>query len=266
MPNSASPNRTVLITGGSSGIGFELARLFARDRYEIILVAKDADRLAEAQSTLQNEFQVAVQIIALDLSTPSAATALFDRVRRLDRSVDVLVNNAGFGVYGFFSETDLRAEVDMIAVNVTLLTELTKLFLPAMLRRGQGRILNVASTAAFQPGPLMAVYYASKAYVLSFSCALANETQGTGVTVTTLCPGPTRTRFQIRAELTETRLFNGVVMSAESVAACGYRGLQRGTLVVVPGLWNKLLALGSRISPRRFVVKVARRLQENRRK
>lgn len=255
---------SVLITGGSGGIGFELARLFARDNCSIILVARESQKLEDAAARLREEFGVEVQTISIDLSLPSAPASVFDRVTRLGKRVDLLVNNAGFGVYGFFVESDVRKEIDMINVNVLALTQLTQMFLVGMIQRGHGRILNVASTAAFQPGPLMSVYYATKAYVLSFSSALANETAGTGVTVTTLCPGPTKTEFQVRADLTETRLFNGVVMSAEAVARAGYRGMRHGKLMVVPGLLNKTLAFGVRLAPRPVLLRVARWLQGQR--
>ena len=179
--------------------------------------------------------------------------------------VDVLVNDAGFGVYGPFSQTDGAKELEMIQVNISALTHLTKLFLPAMLERRCGRILNVASTAAFQPGPLMAVYYASKAYVLSFSEALANELAGTGVTVTALCPGPTDTEFQKQAGLEKTRLFsNPFVRDARSVARAGYEGMLSGKRIVIPGVANRLLAQSVRFAPRRFVTAIARSLQEQR--
>jgi short-subunit dehydrogenase len=179
--------------------------------------------------------------------------------------VDVLVNNAGFGLNGRFAETDLDRELAMIQVNIAALTHLTKLFLKPMVERGRGRILNVASTAAFQPGPLMAVYYASKAYVLSFSEAIAEELGGTGVTVTALCPGPTATGFAEAAEMTNSRLFKlKKPMTSMDVAKAGYRAMQRGKRIVVTGAMNKLLAQSVRISPRALVTKVTRTLQENR--
>ena len=179
-------------------------------------------------------------------------------------SVDVLVNDAGFGVYGPFAETAIGKELEMIQVNVMALTHLTKLLLAGMRARRAGRILNVASTAAFQPGPLMAVYYASKAYVLSFTEALANELAGSGVTVTALCPGPTITEFQKHAGVAQTRLFRSMlVMNASEVARAGYEGMLRGKRLVIPGVGNRLLVQALRVSPRSFVTAAARRVQES---
>jgi uncharacterized protein len=177
-------------------------------------------------------------------------------------AVDILVNNAGYPVFGLFTQTNLRMELDMLQVNVVALTALTKLFLRGMVERRSGRILNLASTAAFEPGPLMAVYYASKAYVLSFSEALANELRGTGVTVTALCPGPTRTGFQERGAMEDSRLVNGTIADARSVALAGYRGLMRGKTIVIPGFSNKLVPWVVRLSPRAVVPRVVRRMQE----
>jgi short-subunit dehydrogenase len=174
----------------------------------------------------------------------------------------VLVNNAGFPVFGMFTETNLETELEMLQVNVVALTQLTKLFLKGMIERRYGRILNLASTAAFEPGPLMAVYYASKAYVLSFSEALANELRGTGVTVTTLAPGPTRTGFQKRGQLEDSRLVQGQIADAHSVALAGYRGLMAGKTLVIPGFANKLIPWIVRVSPRGVVTRVVRRMQE----
>jgi short-subunit dehydrogenase len=188
---------------------------------------------------------------------------VFDRVTNAGLRVDILVNNAGSGLGGAFAETDLATELRMINLNVTALTHLTKLFLPGMLERGAGRILNVASTAAFVPGPFMAVYYATKAYVLSFSEALAEELTGTGVTVTALCPGPTATGFQSAARIEGARLFRMPgVSDAATVARLGFSGLMRGKRIVIPGLLNKLLPQIVRVSPRRLVTLVSRFLQE----
>src|SRR5206468_12638550 len=177
--------------------------------------------------------------------------------------IEVLVNNAGFGLGGEFAETEVTRELEMIQVNIAALTHLTKLFLPAMIRRRSGRILNVASTAAFQPGPLMAVYYATKAYVLSFSEAIADELRDSGVTVTALCPGPTDTGFAVAARLESSRLFNmAKPMSSAAVARVGYEAMKRGKRVVIPGMRNKLLAQSIRVTPRRMVTTFVRKLQE----
>lgn len=256
-------NKTVLITGPTAGIGYELAKLFAKDGHELILVARNKQRLDEIKEKFEKRYSVPVKIIDKDLSKPSAPQEIFDVLKKDSQPVDILVNNAGFGNYGFFSETDLQAELEMIQLNIASLTHLTKLFLKPMIRNGSGRILNVASTAAFQPGPLMAVYYASKAYVLSFSEALANELNGTGVTVTALCPGPTRTEFQKRAEIEGTPLVSGnLIMDAETVAKEGYQALMKGKAVIIPGFKNKAIVFSVRLSPRAFVTKMVRSIQE----
>jgi short-subunit dehydrogenase len=211
-------SKAALITGASGGIGYELALLFARDGFDCIVVARSRDKLSELATRLESEFRVKTLVIAKDLSRPTAVDEIYEEVTAASKQVDVLVNNAGFPVFGLFVETDLQVELEMLQVNVIALTALTKLFLKGMIERRAGRILNLASTAAFVPGPLMAVYYASKAYVLSFSEALANELRGTGVTVTVLAPGPTRTGFQKRGVMEDSRLVQGEIADAASVA------------------------------------------------
>lgn len=253
-----------LVTGPSSGIGLELATLLARDRHDLVLVARSREKLEEIGRGLTEEYGVTATVLARDLADPASPGVIADEIAARGIAVDILVNNAGFGVYGFFAKTPLEKELEMIQVNVTALTHLTKLFLPGMISRKQGRILNVASTAAFQPGPLMAVYYATKAFVLSFSEALANETRETGVTVTALCPGPTVTDFQKQAGLEDTALFNNpFVMSAAEAARAGYEGMTRGRRVVIPGLANAILVQGARVAPRRLTTAIARRFQES---
>lgn len=254
----------VLITGASSGIGYELAKRFARDGRDLVLVARSRERLEEIGRELSGPTGVSVKLIAKDLSRPRAALDVFDELRRESLRIGVLVNCAGFGSFGPFAKADQEAEREMMQVNMIALTELTRLFVAEMLRAGEGRILNVASTAAFQPGPMMAVYYATKAYVLSFSEALAEELRGSGVTVSALCPGPTHTGFGGRAGMERARLFRAGVMDAAAVADAGYRGLLRGERVIVPGLRNKLLALSVRVSPRRLVTAIVRWLHEER--
>ena len=257
---------TALVTGASSGIGWELARALAEDGHDLVLVSRNGPRLEKLARDLESAGNVRVRALARDLSDPAAPASIAKELATAGVAIEVLVNNAGFGVYGPFAETSGDQELDMIRLNVTAVTDLTKLFLPGMLERRRGRILNVASTAAFQPGPLMAVYYATKAYVLSFSEALANELQGSGVTVTALCPGPTITNFQKRARMERTRLFSSPLsMEARSVARAGLSGMKRGRRVVIPGIGNKLLVQSVRFSPRRLVAMVARAIQENRR-
>ena len=255
-------SKTALITGASGGIGYELALLFARDRFDCILVARSKDKLQELAARLETEYRVKTLVIPRDLSKPSAVDEIYEEVTAASMGVDVLVNNAGFPVFGLFNETDLQAELEMLQVNVSALTALSKLFVKGMVERRAGRILNLASTAAFEPGPLMAVYYASKAYVLSFSEALANELRGTGVTVTALCPGPTRTGFQKRGVMEDSRLVQGNIADAASVALAGYRGLMAGKTIVIPGFSNKLIPWVVRLSPRGVVTRVVRRMQE----
>ena len=255
-------SKTALITGASGGIGYELALLFARDGFDCILVARSHDQLNALAARMESEFRVKTLVLPKDLSKASAVDEIYEQVSAASMPVDVLVNNAGFPVYGLFTETDLDTELQMLQVNVVALTQLTKLFLRGMIERRYGRILNLASTAAFEPGPLMAVYYASKAYVLNFSEALANELHGTGVTVTTLAPGPTRTGFQKRGRLEDSRLVQGNIGDAPSVALAGYRGLMAGKTLVIPGFSNKLIPWIVRISPRGVVTRVVRRMQE----
>ncbi len=255
-------NKTALITGASSGIGYELALLFARGGYDCILVARSQDKLRELADRLEREHHIKTLVVGKDLSKPTAVDEIYEEVTAAGLAVDVLVNNAGFPVFGLFVETDLMIELEMLQVNVVALTALTTLFLKGMVERRAGRILNLASTAAFLPGPLMAVYYASKAYVLSFSEALANELRGTGVTVTALCPGPTRTGFQKRGVMEDSRLVQGSIADAASVALAGYRGLMAGKTVVIPGFSNKLVPWVVRLSPRGVVTRVVRRMQD----
>jgi uncharacterized protein len=259
--------KTALITGASFGIGLELARIFAREGYNLVLVARSADKLRQLASELEKAHGARSLILAIDLTDSGAPAYVLDQTTRADIPVDVLVNNAGFGQYGMFAENDLEDCLRQIQLNVTTLTHLTRLYLPAMIERAKverksGRILNVASTAAFQPGPLMAVYYATKAYVLHFSEAIANELQETGVTVTCLCPGPTATEFQERAHISGIRLTKYGTMDARTVAEDGYRALTTGKPVVISGFKNWLVAQSVRFAPRRMVAAVARKLQE----
>lgn len=263
------PRHAALVTGASGGIGEALAKLFARDGYDLVLVARDRARLERVGEALKAEYGVGYLAVPADLTDPAAPEHVRHAVHHAGWQVEALVNNAGFGLFGPFVKTDgeapteLRRELEMIQVNVAALTHLTKLFLPAMVERGRGRVMNVASTAAFQPGPLMAVYYASKAYVLSFGEALAVELKGTGVTVTTLCPGATRTEFQKTASMEGSRLFSSpLVMDADEVAAVGYHGMQRGKAVVIPGAVNRLMAGGVRLVPRGLAARLAKMAQE----
>jgi len=254
--------QTALITGASAGIGRELARLFAADHYNLVLVARTGPRLAQFADELQHEFGITAKSFPLDLTAASSLQFLFDQLARENIAVEVLVNNAGYGMRGAFAEIPTDESLGQIQLNITALTHLTKLFLRPMIERRSGKILNVASTAGFQPGPLMAVYYATKAYVISFSEALANELQGTGLTVTCLCPGPTDTEFQGRAGTEDSLLKRLRPMTAKAVARDGYRGLMKGKPLVISGFRNWLLAESLRISPRRVVTAVSRKILE----
>jgi len=252
-----------LITGASSGIGYELAKLFARDRHNLVLVARNRDKLTQFASELQDQFGISAKAMALDLAAAPAPQFLFDQLQRDGIFVDILVNNAGYGAFGEFAQMPENEILGQIQLNVTALTHLTKLFLAPMLDRHDGKIMNVASTAAFQPGPMMAVYYATKAYVLSFSEALANELHDTGVTVTCFCPGPTDTNFQKRAGMENSRLVKQIgATDAETVARDGYRGLLAGRTVVISGMRNWMVAESVRFAPRRLVTAISRWVQE----
>ncbi len=240
-----------LITGATVGIGWELARLFARDNTPLILVARDEQRLRQRQQELQDAFRIPVEILPMDLSVCGAGKQLFQEVQQRQWTVTTLVNNAGFGLVGEYLQTDGERELQMVHLNILALQELTKLFALTFQQRGGGRILNVASTAAYFPGPRMAVYYASKAFVLSYSEALHYELRPYGITVTTLIPGPTRTEFQERSGMGRAKLTRLLVMmDAAAVARAGYRGLQRGKRVVIPGIMNKLSVWSTRLVPR----------------
>jgi short-subunit dehydrogenase len=254
-----------LITGASSGIGLELAKLFARDGHDLVLVARREDRLRELAAGLASRGGVRATVIAADLADPAAPPEIARRVAAAGLDVQFLVNNAGYGLAGGFAQTDGATELRMIQVNVAALTHLTKLFLPGMVARRRGAILNVGSTAGFVPGPFMAVYYATKAYVISFSEALAEEERDSGVTVTVLCPGATRTEFQAKTGLdVDARLFRGPwVADAASVARAGYVGMLRGKRMVIPGLVNTVMIQSLRLAPRALLARIARRLQES---
>jgi hypothetical protein len=254
--------QTALITGASGGIGLDLAECFARDGYDLILTARSESALRNAAERLAGEFGVKATPIALDLGAIGGGTRLAEETERRGLAVDVLVNNAGYGHAGALTSSDLETQLGMIDLNDRALVELTHLFWGDMLAKGRGGVLNVASTAAFQPGPLMAVYYASKAFVLSFSEALWEEARGTGVKVSCLCPGPTTTGFRERAGTGATRLASSSQpMPSMDVAREGYLGFQRNKRVVVTGARNAVLAAATRFLPRVLVLRLVRNLQ-----
>ena len=251
-----------LVTGASMGLGAEFARLLASEGYDLVLTARSADKLGAIKKEVEGLHGVRAHVLVHDLADPRAPLALYDEVRAAGLDVDVLVNNAGFGMYGLFYQSDLQNELDMIQVNITSLVNLTKLFVRDMVARKRGRILNVASTAGFQPGPLQSVYYASKAFVLSFTEAIANELHGTGVTATALCPGPTPTEFQKRANVGRVRGLRLMMrVSPDVVVRAGYHGMRKGKPVVVPGTLNNVIIFLLRLSPRRMVTAAVRRIQ-----
>ncbi len=260
-------NKTAVITGASSGIGVELARLLARDGYDLVITARRAERLRDLADELSLACDVAVHIIQLDLAQPGAAVSLWREISACAPEIEVLVNNAGFGDAGEFAHEQPERIESMIQLNIAALTALTRLALPGMIARQSGKILNIASLAGLSPGgPCMSVYFASKSYVLSFSRGIRRELRGTGVSVTALCPGPTRTGFEEAARAQNTLLFKWTTpMEPGAVARAGYRGMQRGAAVVLPGWLNKLMALSVRLSPAAAVLEVNRYLLAERR-
>ncbi|MBY6038010.1 SDR family oxidoreductase [Fictibacillus nanhaiensis] len=255
-------HKTVLITGASSGIGLEFASIFAKDGYHIILTARNETRLQDIARDLKTKHNTEVTVIAKDLSLNEGAEELTAELLAKGIEIDVLINNAGFAAYGPFDETSWKEEKDMIQVNIMALTALTKQLLPGMIKRNSGKILNVASTAAFQPGPLMAVYYATKAYVLSFSEAINYEVRDTNVSVTALCPGATATNFEKRASLESSKLFQSGAMDAHEVALSGYKALMEEKALIIPGSKNKVLANLVRFLPRKTVLNIVHYVQD----
>jgi uncharacterized protein len=255
--------KIALITGASSGIGQELAYEFAKNGHDMVLIARSAEKLQQLAVDIQSKHAVKTHVLAIDLSNPDAAKAVYDWCMAQNLAIDYLVNNAGFGDFGFFTASDWSKQRQMIDLNITTLTYLTHLFVPAMVARKYGRVMQVASTAAFQPGPTMSVYYATKAFVLHFSEAIGNELTGSGVTVTALCPGATESGFQTAASMEESRLVKGrkLPTSAE-VARYGYRAMMKGKSVAIHGWMNYLMANSVRFTPRALVVKVARWIQD----
>lgn len=254
--------QTVLITGASGGLGLALAHRFAKDGFDLILTARSADKLDTAKAAIETAHGVRVTSIPLDLGAPHAAKTLMAAVEEQGLRVDILVNNAGFGDFGAFADSDIDKQSAMVQLNVTALMELTHAVLPSMRQHGRGKILNVASIAAFQQGPYMSVYYATKAFVLSFSQALAYELKNSGITVTTLCPGPIDTAFVQAADLGRSKLFRSLpVSTAQAVADYGYKALMKGKTVAVHRLLNKLLVFSVRFVPRSLVSKTICKIQ-----
>ncbi|MGB1307591.1 MAG: SDR family NAD(P)-dependent oxidoreductase [Oceanihabitans sp.] len=256
--------KTALITGAASGLGYELALILAKEAYNLVLVDINAQNLAKVKVALEQDFKIQVTTLTKDLSLPNIAQEIIDDLN--NAPIDVLVNNAGFGLFGNFHETNWERESAMLHVHVMTTTHLTKLVLKGMVARGSGKILNMSSLAAFQPGPLMSIYYASKGYMLSFSEAIACELKGTGVSVTALCPGPTKTAFQetVSQDSKENKItFN--MASAKEVAMYGYKAMLKGKPVAIPGAFNKFLATLPRFLPRKVAASIVKKLQEKNR-
>jgi len=264
MVNSSVRPKVALVTGAASGLGLELALLLARDAYHLILVDIDIDKLESVRIAIGEKYKTSIKTIVKDLSTPNIAEEIFEEIK--DITIDVLINNAGFGIFGTFNNTDWQRESEMLHLHIMTTTHLTKLILKGMVKRASGKILNMASLAAFQPGPLMALYYASKAYILSFSEAIANELKGTGVTVTVLCPGQTKTCFQevVSNNVSENKIqFN--IACPEMVAMYGYQAMLKGKTVAVPGAINKFLSKLPRFISRNTTTAIVRKIQEKNR-
>lgn len=254
---------TAIVTGASTGLGREFAHLCAESGYDVVLIARSQKLLDELAAEIRQSSGRGARVLVADLSQPQAPRQILESMAAENETAEVLINNAGFGLLGPFAELDEAEQMGMIQVNIGALTDLTRLILPGMLARRKGKILNIASTAAFQPGPLMAVYFATKAYVVSFSGALHNELQGSGVTVTALCPGATKTDFDKRAGMGKTKLFaKAKLMEARTVAEIGMRGMNRGKALVVAGTLNGLMVSGTRLIPRQFAAGMARKMLE----
>ena len=252
--------QTVLVTGASSGIGLELARCFAAEGCRLILLARRQQALQTLAEELREANGIQAEVLPADLSDPGTPLRVFKHLQANGTKINVLVNNAGFGAHGWFMQVPVERHLETLQVNVNSLMHLSRLMLPGMVERGQGGILNVASTAAFQPGPVMAVYYATKSFVLSFSEALAEELAGTGVSVTVLCPGPTLTTFPDAVNAPHSEFFQKTAMSARSVARVGHRAFRQGRVIAIPGFSNSLFAFLVRLAPRLLVRKVTKYL------
>lgn len=251
---------TVLITGASSGIGMGLAKLFAADGSDLVLVARREDRLNELAEELKSEHGIEVHVLPKDLSKKTSPNEIFNHLKKEKIEIDVLVNNAGFGSRGMVSELDTDLQVDMVQVNAAALTHLTSLFLPGIIERGQGGILNVGSLAGFQPGPYLAVYFATKAYVLSFTEALAEEISNPNIKISCFAPGPVKTEFGEKSDLEDSLLFKVSLMDLEPAVKAGYEGFRKGKTIVIPGLKQQIVPFLNRFTPRLIVRKIAKKL------
>ena len=254
---------TALITGASSGIGLEFAKVFAANKTNLVLVARSEDKLNQLATQLRLDFGITVKVIVADLSQMEQVFQVYNTCKTANIQINYLVNNAGFGSYGFFVESDWKKTEEMIDLNIKSLTLLSRLFGADMVANKAGKILNVASTAAFQPGPTMAVYFATKSYVLFLSEAMSNELKGTGVTVTCLCPGATESGFMVAAAMDNSALFkNRKLPTSAAVALFGYKAMMKGKMTVIHGIMNYLIANSIRLAPRSWVLPMVRKIQE----
>ena len=256
-------NNTALITGASGGIGLELAKIHASNKNDLVIVARSTTKLAHLKVELESEFGVSVLSIPKDLSIPDAAQEVYDTVVEKEIEVEYLINNAGIGDFGLYHETSWEKEETMINLNILALTQLTKLFGSDMVKRGHGHIMNISSTAAFQPGPLMTVYYATKHYVQAYSEALYEEWKEFGVSVTALCPGATESGFSESADAEDSKLFKGKKLpSSCEVAEYGYKAMMKGEMTAIHGAMNTIMAKSARFVPKKMVLKMVRKIQE----
>ena len=263
--STPSQTRFALITGGTSGIGNGFAHALAQDDINLVIIARNETRLEEVKNELEARYSIKVKTIPRDLANPEAPAEIFEILKQEGIVLDVLVNNAGFNVHGKFEETDLGEEIKMIRLHIVAVTQMTKLFLNQRSRQRENMILNVSSIAGLVPGPLVSVHFATRAHILSFSLALANELQGSDTHVTCLCPGPTKSAFFGRANMSDVRLASGKpikLMDAQTVAETGYKALKKRKVIVVPGYRNKILAFMTTFVPRALAIKITRWLME----
>lgn len=252
---------TALVTGASSGIGYEISRILASDGHDLVLVARREENLRQLSHYLQREYKVHVTYIAADLSDPASAQRIYDAVKAQNIPIDILVNNAGTGSWGAFTKLDADRDLKILQTNIVALTQLTKLFSRDMVKRGLGKILNIGSVSGFMPGPFMAVYHASKAYVLSFSLALRAELKGTGVSVTAFCPGPTSSEFHQVAGTLDLPILKRVnMMGSAQVARLAIKAMHKRKAVEVPGTLNKLMSFLPRFFPPLLVVWITKQV------
>ncbi|MFT4302985.1 MAG: SDR family NAD(P)-dependent oxidoreductase [Candidatus Woesearchaeota archaeon] len=256
--------KTALITGASYGIGLELARVHAENKNNLVLVARSKDKLETLKKELEKKHNIKIHIIQKDLSLPNSAKDIYQYTKKNKITIDYLINNAGFGGFGEFKDTDIDNETNMINLNITSLVQLTKYYLQDMIKQKQGKIMNVASIAGFIPGPLMSVYFATKSFVVSFSQAINYEVKGTGVTVTTLCPGPTKSNFFINANVKDNKMFsNKSIPTSREVAEYGYKSMMKGKSIAIHGIKNRILVSLTKFIPVKYILYMTKKMQEN---